>query len=366
MPEAQAPPRILVLNPFGIGDVLFSTPLVATLRAAFPDAYLAYLCNARTREIVSGNPHVNRVYVFEKDEYRALWQRSKLAALKRFLGFLGELRAERFRIAVDLSLGDRYSLILMLLGITQRIGFNYRGRGRYLTASIPITGFHERHVVEHYLDVARLLGCRPVPQPLAFSVRAETSQWADAWLGAHAVNGRQRLVGLVPGGGASWGVEAVNKRWAPERFADVADALVDRFHVSVLLLGQGEDEQALCRQVAGGMRHRAIDASGQTTLDQFAALLRRCELVICNDGGPVHVAVSQGCRVVAIFGPVDDGVYGPFPRSDRTAVVAHQLPCRPCYQSFKMPPCPINLKCLRDVTADEVLAAAEQQLRGAS
>lgn len=354
--------RILIANPFGIGDVLFSTPLVACVRAALPRAYLAYLCNARTQELLAGSPHLDRVFVFEKDEYRNLWQRSRVAAIKRFVGFAQSIRRERFDLVLDLSLGDRYSLVLKLLGVSRRVGFDFRGRGRFLTQRIPLEGFHERHVVEYYLDLARLLGCRPQDQPLQFPVGNDAREWAQACLREHGLGDAARLVAVVPGGGASWGVEAVNKRWPAQHFARAADALIERSGVRVILLGHGTEDAALCAAVRGAMQHEAVDLCGRTSLAQFAALLARCELVLCNDGGPLHVAVSQGCRVVAMFGPVDDAVYGPYPRTRETAVVAQQLPCRPCYRSFRMPPCPYDLKCLRTLDIERVLAAAAERL----
>ncbi len=350
--------RILVVNPFGVGDVLCATPLVTAIRKQFPDAYLAFLCNVRTRDVLVNNPDLDRVWVFEKDEYRALWRRTKWIAIRLFFKLLRSIRSERFNIVVDLSLGDRYSAVMKLLRIPVRVGFNYRGRGRFLTQSVPIEGFNDKHVVEHYFDVGRLIGCVPQPSPYVFPVSTEAEQWVDGWMADRGIPPESRLVAVAPAGGASWGSQAVNRHWPAERFAAVADGLFEQGGARVVLVGGGPEEVERCHQVERFMRHRAENAGGQTTLDQFAALLKRCELVVSNDGGPMHVAVSQGCRVVSIFGPVDDQVYGPYPRTERTIALGQSLPCRPCYRSFRLPPCPINLECLTSLMVDQVLDTA--------
>ena len=71
--------NILIINPFGIGDVLFSTPLVSAIKEKYPDSSISYICNLKTYDILITNPSINEVFVFERDEYRNLWKRSKIA-----------------------------------------------------------------------------------------------------------------------------------------------------------------------------------------------------------------------------------------------------------------------------------------------
>jgi len=114
----------------------------------------------------------------------------------------------------------------------------------------------------------------------------------------------------------------------------------------------------VCRAVARLMKSPTIDLGGQTTLGQFVSLLARLKLVICNDGGPLHLAVSQGVPTVSVFGPVDPRVYGPYPPSPHhVAVYREELPCRPCYRQFKLPPCPYERACLTTLGPEEVIEA---------
>jgi heptosyltransferase-2 len=142
-----------------------------------------------------------------------------------------------------------------------------------------------------------------------------------------------------------------------EGFAAVGDALSETHGARIILFGETVDAP-LCKAVAERMRYPVIDLSGQTTLGQFVGMLGRLKLVICNDGGPLHLAVSQRVRTVSIFGPVDPVVYGPYPHDPSHHVVCREgLPCRPCYHQFKLPPCPYERACLTTVEPDEVIGA---------
>ncbi len=356
-----APDRLLIVNPFGIGDVLFSTPLISALRAAYPQAFIAYLCNRRTHEVLRHNPQLNAIFVFEKDEYRVLWRASKRQWFGAMTGLLRRIAREGFDAAVDLSLSDRYSAVLAALGVPVRVGFNYRGRGRFLTHRVDISGYEDKHVVEYYSDLLRSLHVPMGPGRLQLFTTTEARQAADARLTQLGITPEDLLVGLVPGGGTSWGVDSAFRRWRPDRFADVGRALVERHGARVLLFGEQSD-QPLCRTVAERMRGDVIDVSGTTDLSQFIHLTARCHLLICNDGGPLHIAASLDVPTVSVFGPVNPRVYGPYPPSWRHRVVTRPLACRPCYHHFKLPPCPYDRACLETLEAAPVLAAAETLL----
>ncbi|MBI3082936.1 MAG: glycosyltransferase family 9 protein [Candidatus Omnitrophica bacterium] len=358
------PRRILLVNPFGIGDVLFTTPLIRAVRQAFPHSRLGYLCNRRTERILQTNRHLDELFVYEKDEVVELWRSSWWRGAAHVARLVRRIHGARIDLAIDLSLGDRYSLILKLLRIPRRVGFHYRTRGRFLTDRLTIDGYHDLHVVEYYRRLLRFLGIELLDHSLELQASQEDERWADQWLEEHNLNGRHPLVGMVPAGGVSWGISAPFRRWSFEGFAAVGDALVKRFGARLILFGEPSDQSA-CGTVARLMHCPAVDASGQTTLGQFVSLLGRLELVICNDGGPLHLAVSQGVKTVSIFGPVDPNVYGPYPQVHYHQVVCkEELPCRPCYHQFKLPPCPYERACLTTIMPEEVIEACGALLSG--
>lgn len=358
---AGAEPRsILIVNPFGIGDVLFATPLVRALRCRFPDSRITFLCNARTAELVETNRHLSGVLVFDSGEFTRQWRAARSAAWRSLRGLWRALRDLHCDLLLDLSLEGRYGAAALALGIRRRIGFDVKGRGRFLTERHAITGYEGHHVVEHYLSLAQALGARPDHGGLDLFLSAEDDRAAARRLAHARTVAGEPLVALVPGGGASWGAAAVNKQWPPSGFAQVGRAL-QRLGRIVLLGSQ--EEAGLCAGVAEQIGPSAVSLAGQTTVRQAAAVLRRCRLLVCNDGGMLHVAVSQGTPTVSIFGPVDERVYGPYPPSAARATVVRDLPCHPCYRAFRMPPCPYELACLRGLEARVVVEAAERLLQ---
>lgn len=354
--------RILVANPFGIGDVLFSLPLVRALRRAFPAGHLGYLCNGRTQELIASWPELNWHCVFEKDEFRQGWARSRRQAWESLRELLRRVRHQRFDLCLDLSLGWHYGLGALLAGIPRRVGFDFRRRGRFLTRRLPLAGFHQQPVPEYYLDLLPLAGIpRSAPPDGPMPLPAGTEERLRRYCAERSLPAGGKILALVPGGGTSWGPHASYKHWPAERFAQVGDSLARRHGAQVLVVGD-QSEEPVCRRVAESMQNKPRLAVQVPSLLLLAGLLRRCALVIGNDGGTLHLANAVGARTVSIFGPVDGSVYGPYPARPIHRVVSLGLACRPCYRSFRFPPCPWDNRCLKELGIEPVLEAANALL----
>ena len=132
-------------------------------------------------------------------------------------------------------------------------------------------------------------------------------------------------------------------------------------NIQVLLFGTGE-ELEICKEILSVIGPRAVSLCGATDLDLLVELIGRCRLLICNEGGPLHIAVSQDVKTISLFGPVDDKVYGPYPPSERHKVIkAQDVECRPCYKNFKHRICDVHV-CLTGINRDEVVEAAKESL----
>ena len=343
--------------------MLFSTPLIRAIRQAFPTAYLAYLCNRRTEEILLRNPHLDELFIYEKDELVALWRRHWWLGFQAVWALLARIRRRRFHVVFDLSLGERYSFFLALLGVPQRIGFDFRRRGRFLTHRLTMDGYDGQHVVEYYAQLLDMVGIRLRDRQFELAMLEEDRLVVDRYLQEEGIEPGQRLIGMIPAGGVSWGGQADFRRWFHEGFVTVGRALGQRPDVKILVFGETRDADA-CAHLTAAIGPSALNLSGRTALGEFVAFIQRCELVIANDGGPIHIAASQGAKTVSIFGPVDPDVYGPYPRSTGRHWVVYRddLPCRPCYHRFKLPPCPYERACLTGVTPEDVLRACEAAL----
>jgi len=351
--------KILVINPFGIGDVLFSTPLIRALKRHYPQSSIAYFCNKRTEPILSNNPNIDKVFVFERDEYRSLWRESRVRCIKKVISLLRDIKKEKFDIAIDLSVRKEYAFYLWILGVSRRIGFDYRRRGRYLTEKIKIEGYDDKHVIEYCLDVLRYMGIESDDGHPEVFIAERDKIWATEFLSKAGVKDDESLIGVMPGGGASWGHDVSFRRWYSDRFAEAADRLTAP-KVKIILFGD-KSELKLCNSVVSVMKNKPVIACGLTTLPQLAALFNKCALVIANDSGSLHLAVASGAKTVSIYGPVDDKVYGPYPPGPKHIPINSGLECWPCYKRFTMSNCSTR-DCLDKITVNDVVTAAERLL----
>jgi len=343
--------NILVINPFGIGDILFSTALVSAIKKAYSESYIAYICNLKTYDILNTNPDINEVFVFERDEYRNLWKQSKIAAIKKFLGFWREIKKKQFDIVFDLSLGKEYAFFCWWAGIKDRRGFNYKSRGRFLNHKLPFDGFNDKPVAEYYLD---LLGvAERSSAPTVLITTDEDKRYVDTFLTQSGVKNSDILIGIAPGGGMSFGQKNQDRRrWGVKKFAELADKINEKI---VLIWGPGEE--GLIKEIASLMKQKPLIAP-PTKIREMAELCKRCKLVICSEGGPLHIANSQGVKTISVFGPVDEKVYGPYPKEEKNIVVTSDANCRPCYKKFKLPDCE-HKKCLENISVDKVFKLLE-------
>jgi ADP-heptose:LPS heptosyltransferase len=357
-----APARILVVKLATLGDVLTMTPTLRAIRTSFPAAHVGVLTTPGGATALRGLDSYDQVITFDKfafDRPIDAWRSLPMA-----LGLAHALRAGDWDTLVLLhhlttAFGiAKYAALSLGSGAPRRVGLE-NGRGRwFLTEGAVDHGFGWRHEVDYSLGVAEILGAT---HPGAPRLELEVTPDDDAWAAAHLPQANGVL--LVPGSGAF----SRARRWAPERLSQVGRALLERHGFKpIVLSGLAEDEQALARKVAAQIGPAAYIAPPAPSPQALGALVRRCRLVVANDGGVVHVATAVGTPVVAIFGPSNDKAWGPYPVDDsRHQVVREQLACAPCIHrghSFGTPQgCPART-CLSLVEASAVLMATERAL----
>lgn len=351
--------RFLIVNPFGIGDVLFTTPVVAAIKESYPDCFIGYWCNQRVRALLKENPYISKIFALSRGDLKRIYGESKFGGVSKFLNLLFSLKKERFDISLDFSCEHRYSLMAKLLGIRKRIGFNYKNRGRFLTDKIGIEGYNSKHEVEYYLDLLKPLDINPKRYNLVLRLSDAVKVKTNTKLSRFGIKYGDLLIGIACGAGASWGKDASLKHWPAIKFAQLADRISRDFGAKILILGD-ESERPIADVIVNTMVNKPVDLTGKTSLEEFAAVIGRLRILITNDGGPLHIGVSQGIKTVSIFGPVDDLVYGPYPKSEEHIVIKSDVSCRPCYKDFKMPLCDRERECINLIGVDEVFNAVRR------
>lgn len=353
--------KILFINPFGIGDVIFTTPLLGSIKKNIPDSVISFWCNRRVKDLFKSDPRIDKVFALTKGDLKHICAESKLEGARSFLSLLYRLKRERFDATFDFSLDHRYGLITKLLGIKKRVGFNYKNRGRFLTERIDIDGYSGRHIAEYYLDLLRFVGGHAsIKKPEIFVAESDSVKCKNLFSRLGVKDG-DAVVGIAAAGGLSWGKNASLKQWPAVRYARLADKIIDDTGARILLLGDVCDKPA-GDIITAAMKNKAMDLTGKTTLPELIALIKNLRLLIANDGGPLHIAAALDTKTVSIFGPVDDAVYGPYPASERHNVVKKDIACRPCYRKFRVDICHNRKECINSITVEEVYAAARRQL----
>jgi heptosyltransferase-2 len=355
------PLRILIINPFGIGDVLFTTPVITAIRDNYPNSFIGYWCNERVEAVLKNNPYLNITFALSRGDLKKIYYKSFFKGIVYSLELYSKIKKEKFDIALDYSLDHRYGLVSKLAGIKKRVGYNYKRRGRFLTDKLDLYGYSDKHVVEYYLELLELLNIKPRRFNLELYLSESSKRKAKEILYSCGINDSDLLIGIAPGAGASWGEGALLKHWPAINFAQLIDRIIDNFDAKILILGDN-NERYIADKIMNITKNRVIDLVGKTSLEDFLAVISKLKILITNDGGPLHVAVSLGIKTVSIFGPVNEMVYGPYPASEEHIVVKKNIDCRPCYREFKIQSCTRKRECINSITIEEVFDAVRRLL----
>lgn len=348
------PARILVIRPDHLGDLLFTTPALRALRQRYPDAHITALVGPWGATVLSNNPQLDEIIslpfpAFSRQPKASLWQPYRL-----LFSWARQLRG-RFDLAFVLRFDHWWGTTLAYLArVPRRVGYAMPECTPFLSDPVPyVAGRHEvaqnlSLVLWDVLDKKRpdlLNGPRSKDHPLEFHIPEQANAWVGRALPAAP------LIAIHPGAGAAI------KLWQVERWAAVGDALAEEMSAKVLLTG-AQDERALCLEIAARMKHTVQVMAGETTLDQLAALLSRCRLVLGPDSGPLHLAVALGTPTVHLYGPVDPTTFGPWGLPERHAVITSAWPCIPCNRLDYGVSELAHHPCVREIPVDAVLAAA--------
>ena len=362
--------RILVVKLASLGDLLTITPALRALRTTFGDAHIGVLTTPGSAPALRGLDSHDEIITFDKFAFdRAS---DAVRSLPSALRLTSELRAGDWDTLVLLhhlttAFGiAKYAALSLGCGARRRVGLD-NGRGRWflqqqnrIASQLLVPVGEDLHRAEGAVPGVGELRLHPRVPRLELCIAPDDDGWAAArW--DELRTGEAAL--LVPGSGAF----SRARRWSPDRFAAIGQALLERHGLTPLVLsGLEPDEAPLAERVAAQIGPAAKLVPPAPGAQALGALLRRCRLVVANDGGVVHVATAVGTPVVAIFGPSNDRAWGPYPVDEiRNQVVRERLACAPCIHrghSFGTPQgCPART-CLAVVGVPEVLAAAERAL----
>ena len=346
---------ILVVVTRRIGDVLLATPLIRSLKRAWPEAQVDVLAFEGTQGVISAHPDVRRVLTI-----------AERPGLLRHVAFALRL-VRRYDMALSLVPGDRPTLYAYLAG-RWRAGLLLPTRKeswkrRFLHRWVAFDELNTHTVLMH-LALADALGI-PAQREVAVTWREDEAQRVDALLGT----GHGPLAVLHPYPKFNY------KMWRKEGWVEIAKWLAGRGYRSVLSAGPDAAELAYVSELERCMPPGTLSVAGKLTLGGTGCLLARAALYVGPDTAVTHMAAALGVPTVALYGPTDPVKWGPWPggyaaggnpwqrlgsqAAARVRLVQGDAPCAPCNREGCDRHVASYSDCLQQLPAAKVIAAIE-------
>ena len=315
------PRRLLVIRPGGIGDAVLLIPALAAVKEHYPAADITVLAERRNAAIFKLCPAVDRLLLYDRP-------RELLAA-----------SCGRYDVVIDTEQWHRLSAVVARLAASPvKIGYGTNERTRLFTH--PVTYSHDDYEVISFFRLLEPLGIvTPETVSVPFlSLSTNARQRAEELLASMASCGR---VVIFPG------ASIPERRWGAERFAELARRLEGEGRAVVVVGGRGD---VLAGELIGGAT--GLNLAGRTSLAETAAVIEGAALLVSGDSGILHIGVGLGTPTVSLFGPGRQHKWGP--RGAGRLVINHHLSCSPCTTFGSTPECPYQVRCMREITVDEV------------
>ena len=363
--------RILVVRLDEIGDVVMTTPFLRELRRNKPNAWITLVVKPAVYDLIELCPYVNEVLTYDWNTKGYLWQVRQLRCHGRALKLCFKyLWKRRFDLAIiprwDI---DSYhaTFLAYFSGAPWRVGYSenvnedkLRINNNYDRLFTDVIDDNTlKHEVERNLDVIRHLGGEIRDNHLELWLSEDDEAFADKVLRDHGVRSWELIVGFGPSGGNS-----SLKQWPVKNFGDLGKWLKAEYKAHIVIVG-GPDEEMFGEDIVRMAGTSVINMVGKTTLRQMGALLKRCNLYIGNDAGPLHVAAAMNIPLIALFGsscPHRFSTWG-----DHQTVIWSGFDCSPCFRKYHANRCKYCImdrpNCILSITVEQVKEELERKFQ---
>ena len=339
MKKAADPQNILLIKMLGIGDVVWTTPLLSNLRQGFPHARISFLCRSFCTPVLANNPELDEVISFDP------------GSLIDQLNFIRGLRRRKFDLVIDLFGSPRSALLSLASGARTRIGFDFGYRRWFYNRVLSAKEANQGHEVEFHLYVLQTLGLLVKSRELVFKLSPEETSFKDRWWGEWGIKAGEKVVGLVATSGS------VCRRWPEQSFSVLAQRLSSLKNIRVMVFWGLKSELESAQRIAKGSEEKVLIIP-KTSLGQMAALLAGCDLVIGNNCGPVQIATAFKVPVINFQGPTNPRGQGPW-GVPHIILRNEGLPCLECNKNS----CP-DPRCMTGISVEQTMEAFKTMMAG--
>jgi len=302
----QSIKKILIVQTAFIGDAILITPLIREAKRFFPNSSIDVMVTPETSAIMLNNPNIDSLVLFNK-------RNSKIFS---FFNTLKEIKKKNYDIAFSPHSSITTALLLFIPQIPIRIGFARWLARKFLTLKVYNIG--QYHKIEKNLRLLTPFSSEKFSMQTEIFPTSEMQSKAIHLLSDMKV-GCNKIIAVAPG--SNW----FTKRWPKEHYKYVIKKLTE-LNFGIVFIGSKE-ERDLCEEIMP--EQNTINFAGELSIIESAAVIKNCDLMICNDSGALHIANAVQTDVMAFFGPTVKSI-GYYPFRDNDSVLEIELECRPC------------------------------------
>ncbi len=333
--------NVLIFTQKRIGDTIVSIPSFRAIKENLPKSQITVFSISYIEDILERIPFIDNIVTYDKGF--SFFQKAKLA--RQLFS-----NTKEFDLAVDLTCDYTFETALwaFLSKAKYRVGYNTYGRGFLFHKAVD----HKKesiHITDEILNIPRSINLDTDNKSLHISASNEALGEVRQSLHTSQIEKEDILVGIHPGG------HYPTQRWKTDRFAALADKLIEKFDINIVLLG-GPQETVLLEAIKKNMKKTPISPLNQPVRN-LLAFIQSCDLLICNNSGPLHLAAALGTPTVSFMGPTLPERWWPLGQDHM--IIRKDLDCMPCNDGF----CKLkSFDCMELITVEEALEAAEKIL----
>lgn len=328
--------KILIIKLRGIGDVILSTVVFDNLRNDFPSAEIHFLTEPPSYPALEKIDFITSILLFKKDSFF------------NGIGLIFKVMVNRYDLILDFYSNPRTALISFLSFSKYRAGFPYRGRSYAYNLKGPIER-DKFHTAQLHLEFLKLINISNIKNTLHFGLSEEDIRFADEYFSQN-FSANDFVIGLSPSGG--WN----SKKCDPIKFAEIGNSVIKNYNAKILVVwGPGDKKEA--DEIIHLMNHNVFLAP-ITDIRKMAALIKKCKALIANDSGPMHISTAVKTPTLALHGPTNPNLQGPF--GDSHEWIRHEkLDCIEC----NLLDCPKKHECFLELPIESIMNKFEILLR---
>lgn len=336
---------IMVVELFGIGDFVMACSTYQAIRTKYPHARIVLLTTPKLRSLVCDCPYFDEIIYFD-----CPWpsQNGYRFDIKKIVSSISQIRNKNVDLAIDLRGDLRNILFMFFAGCRYSVAYGIGFGGFLLTNKIPFNK-NIRHQVDQNLNLARFLGAKiESPEPRLLWIK-DDKEYLTKLLKSIGHNPQEIIVAVHPG--AIW----PERRWPVAKFQELTRKLSRILNVKVLLIASSQEVQ-LIEEIKSAATN--VHCVITRDINKLVIVLRQCHMLVCNDSAPMHIATAVGTPVIALFGPQEPALHGPYGNNNVT--LRYKVQCSPCIQNVCQRP---QNSCMDNIKVGQVYESAVRKIQ---